>query len=311
LAAILALGAGGALAQQQQPLRVIASFSILGDMVKSVGGDAVAVTTLVGPNGDAHVYEPTPADAQAVASAQLVVVNGLGLEGWMTRLLQASGYGGPVVVASEGVTPRTMAEEDHEHAPAAGTAAAHEDHDHGHDHGAADPHAWQDLRNGQIYVRNIARGLAAAAPSHAAAFQAAGDRYGTELAALDAWVRSELSAIPPARRRIITSHDAFGYFGAAYGLEILAPVGISTESEATATNVAALIQQIRTTHVPAVFIENMTDPRLIEQIAREGGAVIGGELFSDALSPPDGPAPTYVAMFRHNVTSLRQALQGS
>ncbi len=311
-AAALVLSAGGARADE--PLRVVATFSILGDMVHQVGGEHVAVTTLVGPDGDAHVYEPTPADVRAVAAAQVIVVNGLGLEGWMDRLLQAAGHHGAVVVATQGITPRAMADEDED------AAAGHDGHGEaghgesghgGHDHGGLDPHAWQDVANGRIYVRNIVRGLAAADPAHAAAFQAAGERTDAELAALDGWVRDQIAAIPPDRRRIITSHDAFGYFGAAYGVELMAPVGISTDSEASAADVAALIRQIRAAHVPAVFVETMTDPRLIDQIARESGAVVGGALYSDALSPPDGPAPTYPAMFRHNVTVLRQALQGS
>ena len=255
-------------------LPVVASFSILGDMTARVGGDRVAVTTLVGPDGDAHVYEPTPDDVRAVAAARLLVVNGLGFEGWMDRLAGASGYAGPVVVASKGVAPREMTEEEHADA---------EGHDHhGHDHHGIDPHAWQDVANAAAYV--------------------------AELEALDAEVRAALATLPAERRKIITSHDAFGYFGAAYGLRLSAPEGISTEAEASAADVAALIRQIRADAVPAIFVENIQDRRLIDQIAAETAAAVGGELYTDALSVKDGPAPTYVEMMRHNVKTLTEAL---
>lgn len=270
------------------PVKAIASFSILGDMVREVGGDRVEVITLVGPDGDAHVYQPTPADAKSVAAAQIVLVNGLGFEGWMDRLTKSASFKGPTVVASKGVQPLTM----------------EEDGDHGH----IDPHAWQSLKNGEIYVRNIAEGLIAVDPAGAATYRANAERYLAEIAALDQDVRAAIAKLPPDRRTIVTSHDAFGYFAAAYGLEMVAPEGVSTESEASAKDVARLIKQIRAEHIPAVFMENVTDPRLIEQIRRESGAAIGGQLYSDALSPPDGPAPTYLKMFRYNVATLTKAL---
>lgn len=300
---LLALGlvAMPALAQAE-PIKVVASFSILGDMVSQVGGDDVKLYTLVGPNGDAHVFQPSPADARAVAGADLVIISGLGFEGWMERLAEAAAYKGKVVVASAGVTPREMAEEgegDEGH--------AEEGHDH-HDHGNIDPHAWQDLSNGIRYVDNIAAGLTAADPAHADAYRARAAAYREKLVALDARVKAAIAALPPERRKIITSHDAFGYFAAAYGLEVLAPQGVSTESEASAKGVALLIEQIRATRAPAVFLENVTDPRLIEQIARETGAHIGGTLYSDALSDATGDAATYIAMFEHNVAELTAAL---
>jgi zinc/manganese transport system substrate-binding protein len=272
---------------EAKPVRVVATFTILGDMVRQVGGDGVQVTTLVGPNGDAHVYEPTPADAKSVAEADLLVVNGLGMEGWMKRLSKAASYKGPVVVASKGVKTRQMVEDGRTE---------------------TDPHAWQDLANGKLYVANIAAGLAKVDPADSEVYRANADRYSRELSDLDAWVRAEIGAVPPAKRKVITSHDAFGYFGRAYGVTFLAPEGISTETEISAKDLAKLVTQIRQTRIKAIFMENMSDPRLIEQLAKEAGAAVGGTLYVDALSQPDGPAATYVAMFRHNVPQLKAAM---
>lgn len=300
IASLLAmLTAGPAFAADRLP--VVASFSILGDMVSRVGGDRVSVATLVGPDGDAHVYEPTPNDVKAVAGAKLLVVNGLGFEGWMSRLAEASSYTGPVTVASEGVKPREMAEEEDHHDHAEADHAAH-------DHHGVDPHAWQDVANAVTYVKNIAAGLDAADPDGKATYDANATAYVAELEALDAEVRAAMAALPADRRKIITSHDAFGYFGAAYGLELLAPEGVSTESEATAADVAGIIRQIREDAIPAIFVENIKDRRLIDQIAAETHAVVGGELYTDALSAKDGPAPTYVDMIRHNIGTLTEAL---
>jgi zinc/manganese transport system substrate-binding protein len=291
------------------PLEVVASFSILGDMVKTVGGDRIQVTTLVGPDGDAHVFEPTPADARAIADATIVFINGLGLEqGWMPRLIEASGYKGPVVVTSKGIKPLRMEEEEDEHGKQ--EASAHE-HGHGKPHMVDDPHAWQNLANGKIYVENIVAGLSAADPAGTGTYRANGQAYLSEIDKLDAEVRAKLAAIPQARRKIVTTHDAFQYFGKAYGLELLAPEGVSTEAEASAEDVAKLIRQIRKDRITAVFFENMSDNRLLTQISKETGAKIGGTVYSDALSAPDGPAPTYLAMFRHNLEEFTQALAGS
>ncbi len=297
LAAILV--SSPALAADRLP--VIASFSILGDMVARVGGDRVSVTTLVGPDGDAHVYEPTPNDVKAVNRAKLLVVNGLGFEGWMDRLAEASGYKGPLIVASSGVVPRQMAAEGHRDDD---DVDAHQDHD----HEGVDPHAWQDVANAVIYVKNIAAGLDAADPEGRPAYEANAAAYIAELEALDAEARTAMTALPAKRRKIITSHDAFGYFGAAYGLALFAPEGVSTESEASASDVARLIRQIREDAIPAIFVENIKDRRLVDQIAAETHAVVGGELYTDALSPTNGPAPTYVGMIRHNIGTLTEAL---
>ena len=272
-----------------QKLKVVATITILGDMVKQVGGDHVAVTTLVGSDGDAHAYEPTAADAKALSAADLVVVNGLSLEGWMDRLFQASGYHGPILVASEGVKPRYLDEDGKT---------------------VTDPHAWQDLENGHRYVVNIETALAKADPAHAADYQGVAKTYLAAIDAMDTYVRTEFAGVPLERRKVVSSHDAFGYFGAAYGVEFVAPQGISEDAEPSAADMKKLIDQIRSEHIKVLFFENALSPRLVEQIGRETGAAVGGTLYADALSPPDGPAPTYLDMFRHNVPLLKAAMLG-
>ena len=289
-------------------LKVVTSFTILGDMARNVGGERVALTTLVGPDGDAHVFEPTPADARALAEADLVIVNGLGFEGWIDRLVKASGYKGPVIVASEGIAA-LKAEEEHGHGHGDAhdsdeKAEKHEDH---HHEGEFDPHGWQDLANGRIYVANIARALAAADPAHADDYRRRADAYDDKLVALDRDIRSRLDVVPADRRKVITSHDAFQYFGRAYGIDFHAPVGLSTEDEPSAGEVAALIRQMRDEGIRVLFVDNISDPRLVQQLAREADAVIGGTLYSDSLSGSTGPAPTYMDMFRHNVSEIAKA----
>jgi zinc/manganese transport system substrate-binding protein len=277
-----------AAAQTPAPVGVVASFSILGDLVRQVGGDRVKVVALVGPNGDAHVFQPSPADARTLAGAKLVVVNGLGLEGWIDRLVKASGTRAPVVTASAGVTPLASAE------------------DGGGRH--ADPHAWQDVANAKVYVGAIRDGLSGVDPAGKAVFEERAAAYLAKLDALDAEIREALSRIPADRRRIVTTHDAFAYFGRAYGVAFVAPQGVSTEAEASARDVARIIRQIRAEKVPAVFLENVSDPRLMQRITRETGAKIGGRLYSDALSEQDGPAGTYIEMMRNNIRELSAAL---
>jgi len=280
-------------ARAQQRLNVIASFSILGDFVKNVGGDRVEVRTLVGPNGNAHVYAPSPADAKKVADAKLVFVNGLGFEGWLERLVKASGTKAPIVVATKGIKPRER---------------AGGDHDHDHDHGRADPHAWQSVANAKIYVANIRDALIAADPAGKDTYVANAAAYLAKLDALEREVREVIAKIPADRRRVITSHNAFGYFQDAYGVNFIAPQGVSTEAEASAKDVAAIITQIKKQKVAAVFLENVTDPRLVEQIARETGAKVGGTLYSDALTDDKGDATTYTDLIRHNLRQLAAAL---
>ena len=308
LAALATLAAAAASpATAADKIRVVATFTILGDMVRQIGGDHVALTTLVGPDGDGHVFEPSPADARAIAEADLVIVNGLGFEGWIDRLIKAAGYRGPVIVASAGIVPLKAEEEPgHAHGHAHdthGSAAKRADHH----HDDADPHAWQDLANGRVYAANIARGLADADPAQADHYRTRAKAYERAMAALDQDIRGRLEAVPADRRKVITAHDAFRYFGHAYGVDFHAPVGLSTESEPSAGEIATLIRQMRDEGIRALFVENITDPRLVQQLAREAGAVLGGTLYSDSLSGPDGPAPTYLDMFRHNAGEIAKA----
>ena len=264
-------------------LNVVASFSILANFVKNVGGDRVNVTALVGANSDVHVYTPAPGDAKAVANARLVVINGLGLEGWLPRLLQSSGSKAPVVVATKGITPLKLGS-------------------------AADPHAWQSVANAKIYVANIRDGLVEADPADAEAFKANATRYLAELDTLEGEVKAAIAKIPLERRKLITTHDAFGYLAAAYGIAFIAPSGVSTETEPSARDIAQIIHQIRSEKIPAVFLENISDDRLIGRIAAETGASIGGTLFSDSLTDEKGPVPTYIDLVRHNIKALTSAL---
>jgi zinc/manganese transport system substrate-binding protein len=316
---LLALAVGvsaltlGSTAFAADKIKVVASFSILGDMVGEIGGDHVELTTLVGPDGDAHVYEPTPSDVRAVGAAQLLVVNGLEFEGWMTRLVGTAGFKGTEVTATDGIAPIPFAAEaqpEHAHESEAEHDHAAETED-GHHHGANDPHAWQDLANGVVYAENIVIGLAKVDPENAADYRARGDAFISQIKAMDAEVKAELAAVPADRRKAVTSHDAFGYFAKAYSVNFVAPEGVSTESEASASDVAKIIDQIRHEDITAVFVENVSDPRLIDRIASETGARIGGTLYSDALSGADGPAATYLGMFRNNVDQIVKALKTS
>lgn len=284
------------LAQATTPLPVVATFSILTDLVRQVGGEHVAVTSLVGPDGDAHSYAPTPADARALVAAKVVVVNGLGFEGWMNRLVRSSGTRAAVVTASTGVT-----------ALKAAGGEAH-GHSHGHSHGANDPHAWQDVANVRLYVKAIAAGLSQADAAHAEAFARNAATYDAMLEALDREIRAAIGAIPREKRRLLTTHDAFRYFARAYEVDFLAVRGVSSESEPSAREIAALVRQIRQGKVTALFMENISDPRAIQRISAETGARIGGKLYSDALSEAGGPAATYVDMMRHNARQIAAAL---
>lgn len=270
-------------AQKTRPLRVVTTFSILADLLRNVGGDAIIVSTLVGPDADAHVFEPSPADAKRVRDAELVVMNGLGFEGWIERLIKASGYRGPLVVASAGITPKKIGKE-------------------------PDPHAWHNLSHTRQYILNIRDALARIRPDDAQGFQQRAAQYLALLNDLDAELRKVFAAIPKQQRRVITSHDAFGYFGDAYGIEFLSPQGMSMDSEPSASAIARLVDQIRREGVRAVFVENITDPRLVERIAREGGVSLGGKLYSDALSKPGTEADTYLKLFAHNAKLISESL---
>ncbi|MEZ2142687.1 zinc ABC transporter substrate-binding protein [Bradyrhizobium sp. DN5] len=264
-------------------LNVVASFSILADFVHNVGGERINLTTLVGADSDVHIYTPAPSDAKRIADANLVIVNGLGLEGWLPRLVQSSGSKATVVTASAGITPLKLGS-------------------------AADPHAWQSIPNAKVYVTDIADALAAAAPDDADVFRAQAKAYLEKLETLDREVREAVAKIPVERRKVISTHEAFGYFSAEYGIQFIAPLGVSTETEPSARDIAAIIGQIKVQKIPAVFLENISDDRLIRRIAAETGAKVGGTLISDGLTGEKGPAPTYIDMVRHNIKALTSAL---
>jgi zinc/manganese transport system substrate-binding protein len=333
-----------------EQLNVVTSFSILGDMVASVGGDHVSVTTLVGPGEDAHVYEPVPADVVAVTRADLVVVNGLGFEGFLDRLVNAAEGEATVLVATNGIDALETADghadhddhedhdehthddhghghdehahDEHAHDEHAHDDHAHDEHDHAehahdehahddHNHGPLDPHAWHSPEAAKTYIANIAAGLCTASPADCAEFEANAAAYVGELEAVTADITGLLADIPASERIVITSHDAFGYLADAFDLKILSVQGISTASEASAADVASVIDQIRDTGARALFVENVSDPRLLEQIAEETGITVSGRLYSDALSGPEGDASTYLDMMRHNASSIASALLGS
>ena len=296
-------------ARAQQRPSVVASFSILADMTRQIGGDCITLRAIAGPDQDAHGFQPKPSDAALLANAGVVIRNGLGFEGWLDRMIRSSGFKGALVTTTDGITPRMM--------------EAHHHH-HGHDHGGAgrrhnhsvgprrvpDPHAWQDLGLAQHYVRNITAGLIAADPGNEAHYRRNAEAYAARLAALDQWVRAEIAKVPAARRKIVTSHDAFGYFGEAYGVRFLAPQGVSTEAEPSAAEVGRLIRQIKAENITALFMENMSNPATLQRIAQETGLRVRGRLYADALSAEAGPAPTYEAMFRHNVSLMVPAMRG-
>lgn len=309
-AGMLAMSAPFAFAANESPLRVVASFSILGDMVKEIGGEHVSLTTIVGPDADAHAFEPTPRDVKALSQAQVLVVNGLDFEGWLPRLLQAADFKGSQVLASKGVALRHLNDADHAHTAQA-EHEKHESHDHaGHsDHGDIDPHAWQSLTNGMIYAENIADGLSLADPGHRSYYMERAKTYIAQMKTLDAEIRLALAEIPGNRRKVITSHDAFGYFAQDYGIQFLSVAGFSSQAEPSAADMAALIAQARKEGISGIFIENTTNPKLVNQIARETQAKVGGTLYSDALAPADQPAATYLGLFGWNAGQLIYVLK--
>lgn len=286
LSALAGSGLWPTLASAAEPLQVVASFSILGDLVGLVGGDRVKVTTLVGPDADAHTFEPKPLDAKAILQSRLFVINGLNFEPWAQKLAKSANYKGQTLVASEGIKPRSMPPEK------------------GHSHADTDPHAWQDPSNVVLYVKNIAKSLSSLDPEGASSYQKNTDAYIKELLALDQFVQAQMAEIPVTKRQVITSHDAFGYFAKRYQIKFIAPQGINTDTEPSAKEVAQLIRQIKRDHIKAVFVENMSNPKLLAQIARDTGVTLGPKLYVDALSGPTEPGTTYLKMMRHNVTQL-------
>jgi zinc/manganese transport system substrate-binding protein len=274
-------------ASHKTPIKVVASFSILADIVKNVGKEKVSVQSIVGPNGDAHVYEPRPNDIKLISQADIVFTNGMGFEGWINRLIEASGFKGPVVVATENIHPRLVFE---------GKLIE-------------DPHAWHSISNIKIYIFNITKALKDSDPENATYYDKNAQDYMNKLNALDQEMRTAIDKILPPKRKVITAHDAFGYFGNTYGLQFLAPIGTNTESEPKVKDIIHLIEEIKKFGVKTIFIENITNPRVIQQIARETGAQIGKELYSDALSEEGGPADSYLKMMRHNFALFKAAME--
>lgn len=272
---------------QAAPLKAVATISIIADITKQVGGDLVDVSPIVGPDGDAHTYKPTPKDAKALATADLIITNGLGLEGWLQRLIKASGSKAAIVVATQGITPRQMMDDGRK---------------------ITDPHAWQSVANARVYAQNISTALIKALPDQATALRQKAQAYDAQLAALDDWVKTQLADVPATQRKIITSHDAFGYYSGAYGITLLSPQGISTEAEPTAAQVAKLIGQMKAEKIHRVFFENMASPKVVQRLADEAHAQVGDPVYSDALSKAEGPAATYTDMIRHNTALFRAAM---
>ena len=299
-------------------VNVVTSFSILEDFASQVGGDRITVKSIVPVNGDVHAYEPRPTDVIAFKRADLVLANGLQFDTFMQRLAKSSETKAPVVEVTKGIEPLKNTEDEHGH----GAESAHDDHDHGHDHdhahehehehehdhGEYDPHAWQSVPNAMIYVKNIADALCKVDSAGCESYKANASAYTEKLQALHESVKAAFAALPEDKRTLITSHDAFGYLGAAYGLTLLAPEGTSSATEATAADVAAIIRQIREDKGSAVFMENISNPALIKQIASEGNVAVGGKLYSDALSGPDEPAPTYLKMMQYNADTITKAI---
>lgn len=290
-------------AQAAERIKVVTSFSIIGDLVRQIGGDRVDVTTLVGPDADMHVYQPRPADSKALLNAGLIVINGLGFESWADRLVKASGYKGARLVASKGLKA-LAADHDHGHDKKGG-----KDHEKDHESGRYDPHAWQDAANVKVYVANIRDALIAADAAGRAQYEAAATSYLKQLDILDAEIKAAFAPIPKERRKVITHHDAFAYYADAYGITFLAPQGVTGESEPSAGAVAQLIRQIKRDKIKAVFVENISNDKLVDRIVKETGVRIGGRLYSDALSAGNGPASTYLDMMRHNTKLIAAALK--
>jgi len=298
--ALAALAAGTGLAQTQvtQPLPVVASFSILGDLVKVVGGERVRVSTLVGIDADAHAFEPSPLDAKTVLGARLLVLNGLHFEPWANKLAQAAGYKGATLIASDGIQPRPSPKS---------KAAQHDDHDHGH--GDADPHAWQDPTQVMVYVKNIAKSLSSLDPAGADSYKRNSEAYLKELQALDDFAKAAFAPVPVAQRKVITGHQAFNYLGARYQIQFLAAQGVSTQADPSAKAVAQLIAQIRKDKIRAIFPENKSNTQLLNQIAQEAGVKVGAKLYTGALSGPNEPGNTYLNMMRYNITQLAEGMK--
>lgn len=278
-------------------VKAVATFSILGDLVQEIAGDRVQLKVLVGPGGDGHVFQPSPTHARDVSQAAILFSNGLGFEPWVKRLLEASKFQGTHVIASNGVQPLKSAHEGHSH-------------HHGHDHGDVDPHAWQRVSNVKLYAKNITNALCTLDAVGCAQYRKNELSYQAQLDRLDSTIRASWATVPPEQRKIITSHDAFAYYAKEYQVNFRAAQGINTAAEATPKGIAQLVRQIQKENIKALFVESISDPRLIEQIGRETGVNPAGELFSDSLSAKGGPATSYIKLMDYNTGSLVKAVGG-
>jgi zinc/manganese transport system substrate-binding protein len=267
-------------------LNVVATNSIIGDWANIVGRDDIELKMLVGPDGDPHEYEPTPADSVALSSADLIFENGLGLENWLDKLYGSAESRATRVAITQGIEVR-------------------------HVGGDLDPHVWQSVKDAVVMVGNIRDALVRADPTHAGHFKARADVYIRQLTELDAWVQAQINSIPAPRRKLVTSHDAFGYFGQRYGMDISGSAleSVTTEaSDPSARQIADAVDQIKRSGVPVIFLENIQNPKLIDEIASDADVKVGPPLYSDALGQPGTDGDSYIKMIRYNVQTLVRAL---
>lgn len=268
---------------------ILTTTSVLRDMAQHIAPDHCRVETIVPRGMDPHIYEPTPSDIDLVLASDLIFMNGLRLEGWLDKIISNAGRHGKKVIVTEGITPITSLE--YESAP--------------------DPHAWMDLSLGLTYLKNMRKALVELMPRHADEIQQKYDTYIREMRDVHEWTREQIQSIPAENRVLITSHDAFQYFGRAYGMELHAALGLSTDADVKTGDVLNITRLLESSAIPAIFIESTINPKLLEQIASDYNVVIGGELYADALSSQNGPAGTYLDLFRHNVNTITQALTRS
>lgn len=271
----------------ERPL-VVTSASIFADMAQVISGDLVAVASVVPIGGDPHTYEPTPSDVQLIARANLILINGLTFEGWINEMIENSGTRASVALITEGL--EAIASEEYQN--------------------SSDPHAWMSAKNGLTYVANIRDALIRLDPANAEIYRFNAGLYSLQLKDLDLYIQAQIARIPEYKRLLITSHDAFRYYGRQYGIQVEATLGTSTDAEVRTQDVARLTQLIRERQVPAIFVESTVNPKLIRQIASDQNVQIGGSLYADSLGEPGGVADTYLKMLQHNTDVIVAGLLG-
>ncbi len=268
---------------------VISSASMIWDMVDNIAGDKIENRLIVPIGGDPHTYSPTPRDAQKVASSDLIFINGLTFEGWITELIENSGTKGKTITVTEGLTPIASSQYKN----------------------AYDPHAWMDLAKAQTYITNILQGLIEIDPVNKGYYEENYRNYSQELKDLDAYISKRILEIPEEKRLIVTSHDAFSYYGKRYGLDVQGIIGISTESEAQTSDIVRISNSIKSSGVPAIFVESTINPKLIKQIATDNGVAIGGSLYADSIGEKGSNGSTYLKMMKSNTDVIVDALSGT